>query len=413
VLDGRPGSVASAADGAALTLDAAVTIALRDNPELASQRAKWAALQERPEQARVLPNPMFKYSGMDAADGGTWPSTDEKRFMVEQPFPAFGKRELRGQVARADAEVMRHDVETAARDVVMMVKESYNELHAVQQAMAITQKDEDVLRRIGKLAEALYTTGQRTEQDVLKAKAEITMLQQRLLELASQENTLKARLNTLLNRRADAPVGVLPAPPPVPDEGCVARLFDLAANRPEVRAAEARIARDDLERQLMNKERWPDYRLGVEYRHIGRDADLVMFTIGVDLPIWRSSYAAGVREAEKMKAASAAAQVAAARQSAFDVQDASFKLQTARRTLELDRQDLIPQAEARFRASETDYQTGKVDFMDLLESQRFLLNARIMTAMEEGTLGMQAARLERAVGVELATVAPTANETAK
>ena len=142
-------------------------------------------------------------------------------------------------------------------------------------------------------------------------------------------------------------------------------------------------------------------------------ADVVMFTMGVDLPIWRSSYAAGVREAEKMKAASEAAQVAAARQSSFDVQDASFKLQTARRTLELDRQDLIPQAEARFRASETDYQTGKVDFMDLLESQRFLLNARIMTAMEEGTLGMQAARLERAVGVELATVAPTANETAK
>jgi len=155
----------------------------------------------------------------------------------------------------------------------------------------------------------------------------------------------------------------------------------------------------------MQKESLPDYRLGLEYRHIGRSDDLVMFTVSVDLPLWESKYEAGVREAEKMKASSEAAKTAAERRSALDVQDAGFKLQTARRTLELYRKDLIPQAEARFNASEADYRTGKVDFMDLLESQRFLLNARIMAAMEEGNLGMQAARLERAVGLDL--TAPT------
>ena len=36
--------------------------------------------------------------------------------------------------------------------------------------------------------------------------------------------------------------------------------------------------------------------------------------------------------------------------------------------------------------------------MDLLESERFLLNARTMAAMAEGNLGMQQARLERTAG---------------
>ena len=390
-----------------LTLPDAVTIALRDNPELASLRAKQEAMQERPEQARALSNPMFKYSGMDAADGGRWPSTDEKRFMVEQAFPWFGKRDLREGIARKDAEIMQRDLEGMTRDTVMMVKESYADLYGVQQACQVTRKEEDVLRRMSKIAETLYTTGRRTEQDVLKAKSEITMLKQRLLEFAAQENTLTAKLNTLLNRRADGSLGLLVEPPPAPEEGRLESLFALAANRPEVRAEEARIARYDLERQLMAKEERPDYRLGLEYRRIGTSADMVMVTVGVDLPIWRSSYQAGVREAEKMKASSEAARAAAERRSMLDVQDAGFKLQSARRALELYRQELIPQAEARFSASEADYQTGKVDFMDLLESQRFLLNARVMAAMEEGNLGVQAARLERAVGVELTATEKT------
>ena len=389
-----------------LTLAAALELAVRDNPELASLRAKWEAMQERPVQAATLPNPMFKYSGMDAVDGGRWPSTDEKRFMVEQEFPWFGKRELREGLARKDAEIMQRELEGMTRDVVMMVKETYFDCYAVQQAETITRRDEDVLRRMTKIAETLYTTGQRTEQDVLKAKSEITMLQQRLLELAAQENALQARLNTLLNRRADAPLTDLPAPPPFPDAGRLENLFGLAvANRPEIRAEQTRIERYEQERQLMRKESMPDYRLGLEYRHFSRDDDMMMFTISIDLPIWDSKYAAGVREAEKMKASSEAARTAAERRSALDVQDAGFKLQTARRTLDLYRKDLVPQAETRFRASEADYQTGKVDFMDLLESQRFLLNARVMAAMEEGNLGMQAARLERAIGVDLASPA--------
>lgn len=133
---------------------------------------------------------------------------------------------------------------------------------------------------------------------------------------------------------------------------------------------------------------------------MAEEDDLAMFTVGVDLPVWRSKYRAGVREADRMIEAGRAALEAAQRETSFDVQDAHFKLVTARRTLDLYRNELIPQAESRFVASEAAYRTGQVDFMDLLESERFLLEARIMEAMAEGAVGIQAARLERAVGRE-------------
>jgi len=396
-----------------LTLVEAVDRARRDNPQLQSLRAQWEAAQERPAQAITLPNPMFKYSGMDQADGGTWPDTSEKRFMVEQEFPGFGKRDLRENLARNDVDALRWELESMTREVILKVKENFFDLYALQQVIGITRKEDRVLQRMAKIAETMYSTGERTQQDVLKAQAEITLLKQRLLELDAQENTLKGNLNTLLNRRADAPLNVTAPLMETHFNGSLENLFTWAAtNRPEIQAAQSQIERSDLETKLMARESVPDYRLGLEYRDIADSPDLVMFTIGIELPVWQSKYRAGVREAEIMKAARQADRETAERNSARDVQDAHFKLQTARRQLELYKTELIPQAEARFNASETGYQTGKVDFMDHLESQRFLLNVRVMAAMAEGNVGIQLARLEQAVGIELIP-APKSGENGK
>jgi cobalt-zinc-cadmium efflux system outer membrane protein len=382
-----------------LTMAAAIDLAVRDNAELRSLRARWEAMQERSLQAGALPNPMFTYGGMDMASGGSWPDTNEKRFMVQQEFPWLGKRGLREGIAVKDAEVMHRDLEAMTREVVMKVKETCYDLHSVQRVIAITREEEAVLRSIEKVAETLYATGERSQGDVIKAQAEVTMLKQKLLELMVQETTLKAKLNLLLDRRADGPLSLTAPPPDTGSAGNDDALLALAAtNRPEVQAAHAQVERYELEKKLMAKEFVPDYKLGLEYREIGTSDDMVMLSVSVDLPVSRAKIRAGVREAEKMRASSEAARDAAQRQTTFDVQDASFKLQTARRTLELYRTELIPQAEARLGASEAGYRTGKVDFMDLLESQRFLLSAKMMAAMAEGTVGMQAARLERAIG---------------
>ncbi|HRR32634.1 MAG TPA: TolC family protein [Kiritimatiellia bacterium] len=388
--------------GTNLTLTAAVRLAVRDNPQLASLRAKREAMLERPAQARALPSPMLTVGGMDMADGGRWPDTDEKRVMVQQTFPWFGKRTLREGIAVKEAESVRYEFEAVARDVVMRVKETFHDLYAIQQVITITREEETVLERMVKVAETRYASGNGLQADLIKAQTEITMLKQRLLELAVQENTLKAKLNTLCNRRADAPLGPLARPPaagaPIESD----KLFaEAARNRPEVLAAQAQIERDSLEKKLREKEALPDYTLGLEYRDLQSEDNMLMFTVSVELPIWRSKIKAGVREAERMQASRLAAREAAERQSAFDVQDAHFKWQTAQRALHMYRTELVPQAEARFTASEAGYREGKVDFLDLLESERFLLNTKVMTLMSEAMVGVQAARLERAVGIDL------------
>lgn len=404
-----PSTDAIPLSGTRLTLAAATETALRENTQLKSLHAKWEALQERPAQAGALPNPMLSYSGMDMAEGGDWPDTAQRRVMLQQAFPWFGKRRLREQIAAKDAETVRHELDALTRDLVMRVKEVFYNLYAEQQVIAITRDETSVLQRIAEIAQTLYATGAREQTDLIQAQTEVTLLSQQLLERQAREATLKARLNTLLNRPSDTPVSALEKPPE-PASAASAHFAQAAAASPEVRAAQARVERDELHRRLRAKESAPDYRLGLEYRDLRDDDNMMMFTVSVDLPIWFEKNRAAVREAEKMRESSEAARESAERQNAFDAQDARVRLDTACRTLALIRLELIPQAEARLNAHEAAYRTGKADFMDLLASERFLLETKLLATRSEAEQGIQAARLERAVGTALYAIPDGPNE---
>ena len=378
-----------------LTLDSLVDSARHDNATLRAARAKAAAMSERPAQEKAWPNPMFKYGAMDTTTRGNLADAGEKRFMVEQPFLWFGKRDLRARIVGQEAATLHQEAAAMEREVIMQVQETYYDLYAVQRVLQLVHAEEALLGNLLTAAENLYTTGVRTQTDVIKAQAEITMLQQKIIEQEQQAATLKAHLNQLLNRDPDSPLGLAVIPPPrrtfLPQTG----------ERPEIKAAKIELDRSRLQRDLMQKEFFTDYRVGVEYRNFRAGDDMVMFTFSFDLPIWQNKYKAGVRETERLMESSAAVLTAVRQQTAFEAADARYKITAAQRTLALYEKTLIPQAETRLKASDAAYRTGKGDFMDLLETERFLLNARTMAALAEGNLGVQLARLERAASGEL------------
>ena len=382
------------------SITGAVEEAVENNAELNSLRAAWQAAGERPAQVAALPNPMVSASFMDMAEGGTWPDTNEKRFMLLQEVPWYGKRGLRKQIAETDREMLRLEFLDKARDVVMEVKETCCELYAVQRVRRILQEESETLQRMAATVETMYGAGDRSQSDMLGVRTEITMLKQRSLELDVQENALQSRLNLLLNRSAGAAPVILDAlPAPANDEKIEVLLPLAAANRADVLSARTEEERYALEEKLMRRESAPDYTVGVEYRDIADGDNMMMAVLGMELPIWRSANRAGVAEARFMHEAAQASGESAARQMEFDLRDACFKRDYARRTLALYTNDLIPQADARFSAHEAGYRAGRVGFMDLLESRRILLAAREMAVMAEAAVGVEHARVERAASL--------------
>jgi outer membrane protein TolC len=83
------------------------------------------------------------------------------------------------------------------------------------------------------------------------------------------------------------------------------------------------------------------------------------------------------------------------------VGEAQAKAQAAKRSLQLYREGLLSQAELSFRSALSAYQTGRVEFVSLLEAQRALREARMGYYKATAGFMQNLADLERAVGRDL------------
>ena len=83
-----------------------------------------------------------------------------------------------------------------------------------------------------------------------------------------------------------------------------------------------------------------------------------------------------------------------------------FSIGTIRNQIELFENALIPQAEQALRSSEAAYSTGMLGVLDLLDSERMLLDVRLGLAQLRSDYLKSLAEMERAIGVAFAGDTP-------
>lgn len=390
---------------AAITLDQAIEAAMERNPSLAAARLRAAAARDRPAREGALPNPMVGASAEDRAPDFRVGGASMTKLEVEQPLPGFGKRSLRRQVAQADLETARLSVEEKRLGLKLSITEAAYGLNAAHKTVALIHGEVEILKQLESITRTKYATGGADQQDVIKAQAEVTMMQQRVIDAQSRVTSLKARLNTLMGRNADADLGEVTVPPSPawPQPNLSNWLVRAESQNPDLGKARAMAARSRLEERLARREFFPDLVLRAEVtRDRGADETFVMLGIGVELPLQIAATRAGVREADRMARAAESELEAMRQETEYMLQDIASCCASAWQNLELLKTQLTPQAEARYKASESAYSAGKGDFLDLLESQRFRLNVRLTTVMTEAEVATQFARLERLLGGPIA-----------
>ncbi len=390
--------------------------ALRANPELESAKLSWSASTERILQEMALDDPVlgFTYFGEQVQ---TRVGEKQAGIMASQKIPFFGKLRLKGEVAKNEARVYGERHRTLQRVIVAKAKSAFYELYWVHKSISINEENRELLQRFVKIAEVKYSTGRATQQDVLKAQVELSKIVNELINLEQFKEAAIARINTLLNRHPDAPLG---APEEVDITELTVSLEELYGKAkeisPDLSLMKYRIERNKAAYKLAKKQYYPDITFGLNYTfindlpsdvmsspsHEGRDSYTGTFSINV--PIFQKrKYDAGVREANARLKSSEMAYRNIENMTLFGVKDYHFKVQTAERLVKLYRNSIIPQAEQSLKAAEIGYQAGNVDFLNLIDSQRVLLDFNLAFYRAVADFGVNIAGLERVVGVELGT----------
>jgi outer membrane protein TolC len=396
-------------EGPPLTLRGAIEMALERNPMLIAARRQFEAARQRPAQARFLMPPSFE------AQIWQWPvttvnplNTNMYMFTVEQEIPGRGKRDLRAALAEKEVEQVSADIAVRARDVVKDVMRAYADLVIARRATEIHLASVDALRQFADASTLKYSAGKSSQHDVLKSVVELSRVHEDLVMHEESAAMAAARLNTLLDRDPETPIGPLDEPRDEITLPASANLQRLAIERqPELRSAQLSVERAQAALAVATRELKPDFFVGGGYMLMPREAGAWTASVGMTWP--NAPWSRGRLDAQKAEAtvnvdAAAAQAHVVERQIRQAVHEAYVRVQAAGQRASLLRTTIVPQSEQTLEVARVAYQADRLDFLALIDSQRTLLDARLnyFRALSDRELAL--ADLSRAIGADIPDV---------
>lgn len=388
-------------------VDSLLAVARENNPDYLRARREADAARERVLPAGNLPDPRLRVELMDITrDGEQNPTVSPSRagaarYTLMQEIPWFGKRDLRSEIARLEAEGSVGRADGTWSEVASKIKILHAQRHFLTHSRDLTREMLELMRRLEKLALNRYRGGLAALQDVIRAQAEQSSLRSELIAMDNELRQSSFRTNALLGRPADAPLAAPVAWRALP----VGEKLDYALLENRARAINPLLAAEDLRlkaaeknRQLTEKNRFPDFTLGVapnQQQNRLRQWDVM---VEVNIPLQQSSRRSQEREAAAMLLATRAGSDAASSRLLAELAENLSALAAARDAERLTADSLLPQAEMTFEAALVGYENGKVDFATLLDAQRQIRQARQNRFKWRAEMETRLAEIERIVG---------------
>jgi outer membrane protein TolC len=375
---------------------------LKVNPEIAAARLAWEAAQEEIPQAGALDDPEFTITQWGFSSSFQIGDADETWYGISQNMPFPGKRSLQRQVAAKGAEIAGAEFHGKIREVITRAKAAYYQAFLADKSYLIYLEHQTLLETFIKVAEKRYALGQVPQLDILNATLEMTKLHASLLVLEQERKGIRALINTLLNRPPDWPIG------PIKDltyRPLLLSLDDLTgqaiAKRPALSVARFMIDKNEQARALANKNNQPDFMIETAYMDLHAGSNAWMLSVKINLPWLLEKYDAHARHAALKEAQARADYTAIQNQTLSDVRNLFNKVKTAEALIDAYQKGILPQAEQLLAAAQIGYQTGKVNFLNLIDSQRALLDFNLEYFGVLVQFFDSIAQLEHAVGEEI------------
>ena len=387
---------------APLTAESFTSAVLARNASLSAMRQALVAAVSDIRPAGALPDPMLSVSAAPRTFGSAMgPGEDIE---VSQALPWWGTLEARKEIARADAELARHDLAALRLRLAATARGVFADWVFVHRALAINAANQSVLAELRRIASVRYATGKAPQADVLQAEVERTVLAQQQLKWQRKIAVVAARMNALLDRPPESPIplpAALPAPAHLPSE---AALLQRARNHPQLKALEAQEHAARAKAALAGKQRYPQLQVSAGYNSMWPDPAMrPMVGLSFTVPLDQGKYRAEIDAAD-----------ARARQAEYDLEGERATLladlsaayastREAAQSLALYRDDLVPLSRDALDVALSEYGSGRGGFLEVLTAEQHQLDTELGLARAQSEYFDRWAELERLSGSEPTT----------
>lgn len=393
-----------------VTVDEFLREALERNPELKEAKERYIAAGFRIPQVSSLPDPTVGYMVMGPMLE-TRLGPQKNVFEFEQPLPFPAKLSKRHQIAVNEAEATEAGYFALKRDVILNVSKAAFDLYSVDASIKITDEMQGLLKKIEGIAQARYSAGDITQRDVAKAQVELSTTLERLFFLKQKRQSIVALINALLNRKDDVSIGEVVLSDTKPKiEKSLNELLEIALKENPKLKGDIYIAERDRQAKTLSKlEYIPDLSIGFQYIRIGNNTttmaddgrDAWMVPLKITLPLWQNRIIPSIKEADQNLIASEARVENTKNMTVYKVKDAYYRYDALMKVVELYETALLPEAKLAFHSDEAGYEAGKIDILNMLDSERTFLNAKITYYETLAEMLKSLVELNHAVGIDV------------
>ena len=386
-----------------LTLRQALEMTFARNPDLAAYSWEVRSGDPRIQQAGLIPNPEL---GIELENFlGTEPSrkfeTLEATLSIGQLVELGGKRAARIRLASSEKEVSRWDYEAKRADVAADVAKSFVEVLSAQDRLALTEELARLAKEVLNVVAARVAAGKISPVEETKASVAWSIsgieLERAKLAMEGARKKLAATWGSAKPMFSKA-VGQLDRLTPIPPPEVLA---DRISRNPDVArwAAEMEQRKATLAQERAN--RIPDVTISGGIRR-SREATDTSFVFGAAVPlplfnrnqgkILESQFRVSKAEREREAAGN---KVLAALSDAYQALATGYTEATTLKSA------VLPGAQSAFEAATEGFRQGKFGYLEVLDAQRTLFEARGRYVEALGAYHKAVADTERLIGGEL------------
>ena len=383
---------AHAADGA-LTLDEAVTLAVRSAPQVAAKQAAIDGAQATNASAGHLPDPELvagvdnlPTNGPDAYSLGNDFMT-MRRVGVMQTFPSGAKRAAQRMRAQASVTVAESEAAQIRLAAAQGAADAWVSVHAAEVELQGLQDLKPDLDLQVASARAAVAADRTSVYDAVATEAAAADLDDRILQARRDLEAARAELRRWVGDAADLTLAPAPMFSNLPFSR--AKILATLHHHAELKTYDSRIAVAKSEVAVASADKHPDWSAELDYARRGTAyADMVSLEFRVALPLWsRYRQDPVIRERQATVRQLEADRDAALKMHSAEATQMLEKWEAARDRLELYERVRLPLAHQRSELALAGFRAGRMDLRSTLASFADEIELRRTHAELLGSLG--------------------------
>ena len=365
-------------EGNSQKLETFINEALTNNPEIKKFELQYRIATEKVNEVNTLPNTEFGL-GYFVSEPETRTGAQRFKLSVKQMMPWFGNITARENYVSSLADAKYEDITIAKRKLMASVSQLYYNLQANIEKQAILYQHIGLLNTYERLALTSVAVDKASVVSVLRLQMRQNELEQLKQVLIQEYLAKQSTLNNFLNRDNAIVISILDTlRTPLKDVKIESKKLLL---HPELLKYDKRYQSVAQSEVLNQKERNPMIGFGFDYVNVGKrpnmsfsnnGKDIAMPMISVSIPVFNNKYKSQTKQNDLEQQ-----EIVAQKQERLNVlktllENAINKRVSARIKFETQAKN-IKQAESAAEILMKSYETGTMDFKDVLDIQELQL----------------------------------------